>query len=218
MSPIFLTLVANELRLFGRDRKALILSFVVPVVLASFFGSFVGGRRSTEGGRIEIRLVDLDGSEISGRVVAGLGKESRLRVLAAGEEEAVGLVRRGKVPVAVVLPRGFGEGAMRGFWGLGVKPRVRLAHDPSRGVEAAMVQGLLVQHVMEVVGAEMMGGAGGRRFLKDSLAVLNVGAGMEDGDGKALRGMLSSVSAWMERPAATNGVLGGRGGRFGVAV
>jgi hypothetical protein len=67
------------------------------------------------------RVVDQDGRELSRRIVEGLKQEKSLRVRTTAEADGKGaaldtpaaenLVRRGDVPVAVVLPEGLGETA-----------------------------------------------------------------------------------------------------------
>ena len=46
----FLCLVRQDLRMFACDRKALVLAYFIPILLASFMGNFMGGR----GGKSEI--------------------------------------------------------------------------------------------------------------------------------------------------------------------
>ena len=64
--------------------------------------------------------MDEDDSELSRRIVTGLRNEKSLRARTTADEQGKGagldraaadkLVRDGDVPVAIVLPRGFGAG------------------------------------------------------------------------------------------------------------
>jgi ABC-2 type transport system permease protein len=136
---------------------------VVPITIASFFGAvFSGGGQNRERARLDISLVDLDGSAISRAIVAGAQGDANLRVVTPAEADARDRVKRGKTVVAVIVPQGFGDAAGRAFFGNGDKPTLDLVHDPSRGMEVAMVRGILTQHVMEAVSREMFGGGRGR--------------------------------------------------------
>ena len=62
-----------------RDRGALTLSFVLPVVFFSIFAVIFAGRRSTTP-KITVLVVDEDHSRVSERLVRGLKGEGSLEV------------------------------------------------------------------------------------------------------------------------------------------
>lgn len=143
MRPL-LTLAMKDLRLLFRDRVAFVFTFFFPLMIAVFFGYVFAGPR--EGGAAEIRVlgVDLDASDASRDLLARLDAHRSVAVeIVQGEEEALGAVRAGRRPAAIVVPPGFGE-ASRGLF-FGEAPSVRLATDPSRSAEAAMLQGVLME-------------------------------------------------------------------------
>jgi ABC-2 type transport system permease protein len=154
-------LVRKDLLLFFNDRRAMIMSFVAPILIASFFGFFFSGRPQ-QAGRVPVRVVDLDGSAISKTLLAGLSRDASLEVEGATAEEAREAVRRGTARVAVVVPRGFGEATSHAFFGGAEKPRLQLLHDPSRALELAMARGILTQHVMDALSAGRFAGEPGR--------------------------------------------------------
>ena len=61
LTPI-VGMVRKDLQIFLSDRRAVIMAFVVPIAIASFFGSIFSGGGSTEAARIPIAVVDQDGS------------------------------------------------------------------------------------------------------------------------------------------------------------
>ena len=64
-------MVRKDLQLLFSDRRAVIMSFVVPIAIASFFG--VDHRRTRNAGepaKIPIAIVDQDGSTISKAIVS----------------------------------------------------------------------------------------------------------------------------------------------------
>lgn len=150
MTPL-LALIRKDLQLFFSDRRSVIVSFVVPIAIASFFGSIFPGAKSSERARMGVALVDQDGSTISKALVAGAQGDGNLKITTPSADEARDLVRGGKLGVAVLVPKGFGEAAGKAFSGGSEKPTLEFLYDPSRQMELAMVRGVLTQHVMQAV-------------------------------------------------------------------
>lgn len=194
-------IVRKDLLMFFTDRRALIMGFLAPILIASFFGFIFSDRKGGETARVPIRVVDGDGSAISAAIAQGLAGDPALSAASGGTvEEARESVRKGKTTVAIVVPPGFGDAAGQAFFGGGEKPRLQLLYDPSHAMELAMVRGILTQHVMQAVSAEMFGGEQGRRLTEQSLQSLSApGSTMPETDRKALADLLSSVNRWNER-------------------
>ncbi|HEV7499581.1 MAG TPA: ABC transporter permease, partial [Vicinamibacteria bacterium] len=196
-------MVRKDLLLFFTDRRAVIMSFAAPITIASFFGFIFSGNQNTEKARVPVRVVDLDHSVISNGIVSGLSADKTLEVSGGTVEESRDAVRRGKTTVAVVVPAGFGDAAGQAFFGGAAKPQLQLLYDPSHGAELAMVRGILTEHVMQAVSAEMFGGDQGRRLSQQSLEQLKSPGAMPEGDQQALTEMLGAVNRWYERPRSS---------------
>ena len=116
-----------------RDRVAQALTFMLPIVFFSIFASVFGGQGSGTS-RIRVAVVDQDHSDFSTRIVAGLGKETGLRVWTPASEAgaavldragAEALVKKGFIEV-IVAP-GFDDAALevlRGRKGWGQTLRI----------------------------------------------------------------------------------------------
>src|ERR1051326_155011 len=139
-----------------RDRGALALSFVLPVVFFTIFAVIFGGRRDTMP-TINVLLVDEDGSAISQRLTEALQDESALRVhlrpaARKGAEQpsytrtsAEAAVRAGEAPIALIIPHGFGDAPVSVT---GTGNAVELLRDPSDVVAPKVVAGMLQKVVM----------------------------------------------------------------------
>jgi ABC-2 type transport system permease protein len=102
----FRALVRKDLVTFLRDRRALVVSVVTPIVIAAFFGSMFGGDGSdTSVSRIPVATVDQDGSDLSKAIVADLAVETSLATVPLSEAAARERVRAGKLHAAIVFPR-----------------------------------------------------------------------------------------------------------------
>lgn len=151
---MILAVVRTHFARLKRDRAALVLSFVVPVVFFSVFASIFGGARNATP-RIRLIVVDEDRSENSRRFLAALTAEKGLNVLrspgpkavladlpfdrASAEQE----VRAGTAPLALIIPKGFGSAPV----GFGPapegRPKLLLLADTSDPIAPQVVGGLL---------------------------------------------------------------------------
>ncbi len=192
----FVALARKDVKLFFGNRRALLMSVVAPIAIASFFGYLFGGSGATEPSRIPVLAVDRDGSAISRGIAAALATDKNLEVKPSALEPAREAVRKGKATVAFVIPPGFGADAGQAFFnGAARKPEIALLYDPSHGAEMGMVQGILAGHVMEAVSKEMFTGQAGRKVVKDTLAQLD-GSDMPAARKESLRGLLRSVESF----------------------
>jgi ABC-2 type transport system permease protein len=165
-----LAMVRKDLQLFFSDRRSVIVSFVVPIAIASFFGSvFTGGDPGADQVSVEVAIVDLDGSAVSKGIMSGAQADRNLVVTTPSEVAASEAVATGAISVAVVIPKGFGDEAGAAFFGGGDPPPLDLMYDPSNRMELAMVRGVLTQHVMAAVSREMFGGEQGRQLVERTL-------------------------------------------------
>jgi ABC-2 type transport system permease protein len=193
----FLALIRKDLILFLSDRRALVISLALPIVIAAFFGSLFGGGAKTSA--IEVALVQQDASEIGNKIAAGLKADPNLHIAPMTMADAEAAVRKGAQKVAIVLPAGFGEAAGAALFGTGEKPAIQLLYDPSQPAVLGMVKGMLTQQVMSTVSAEMFGGKMGQQMTERSLIQLDLAA-QTDPDSRALRDMLASVQKYQALP------------------
>ena len=202
MMTAFRALVRKDIQLFFADRRALLMSFAVPIAIGSFFGYVLGGQGSRgETSRIPVLAVDRDQSGISREIVNRMAGEKALEVKPATLDEAREAVRKGKAIVAVVIPENFGKEAGQAFFVPQQKPEIAVLYDPSHNAERGMVQGILTGDVMQAVSKEMFAGATGRELVKDSLARIQQSQGLAADDKKSLEDLLGTVQRWNERLA-----------------
>ena len=210
LTPV-IAMVRKDLLLFFSDRRSVIVSFVVPIAIASFFGSiFSGASRNGERARVAVMVVDRDESAISRGIAAGAQADTNLAVTLTNADVARDSVRRGKTSVGVIIPKGFGEASGAALFSNGEKPELEMLYDPSRAMELAMVRGILTQHVMESVTREMFGGAQGRAYLEKAIPQIEA-SGMSQEQKQLLLQVLRSVGRFYDQPARSqaSGRVGG---------
>jgi ABC-2 type transport system permease protein len=196
----FAALVGKDLRLFFNDRRAVLMSVLAPIAIASFFGFIFNDADRKDAARVPVLVVDDDRSAISREVVARLTSDPALAVTGATLAEAQDAIRRAKVASAIHLPAGFGQAAAAAFFsGAQKKAAIGVLYDPSKATEASMVQGILTGHAMQAVSKEMFSGETGRTSLETSLAEVERNDALPPADKGALVGMLRGVKGWNDR-------------------
>jgi ABC-2 type transport system permease protein len=204
----FRALVRKDLQLFFVDRRALLMSFAIPIAIGSFFGYVLGGAgNQANQSKVVVLTVDQDRSAVSNEIIKNLAQEKALDVKPSTPEDARASVRKGTAAVAVIIPPNFGQDAGRAFFGPQQKPEIGMLFDPSHTAERAMVAGILTGDVMQAVSKQMFTGQAGREMVKDSLARVEQNPVLPEADKKPLEDLLRSVDRWNQQ--ADQGAGGG---------
>jgi len=168
---MILAVAKNRLFNLRRDRAAFVLAFVLPVAFFTIFAAIFSGSGRSSTRRIPLAVVDEDGSEGSRRFIAALRGEAGLDPRTAPEAKDAAVapapytaaaaeraVRAGEVPIALIIPKGFGERPI--VFGPGAdRPTLRVLADSSDPIAPQVVQGLLQRVAMTAMpGAMARGG------------------------------------------------------------
>lgn len=149
-----------------RDKGALMLSFLVPIVFFSIFAMIFGARGGNTTPKVDVAIVDQDHSPRSKKLVTALKAEAGLRVIerkSANEQpfdaaSAEAYVRSGDAPVALVIPQGFGKQQVSFGPDQANQLNVTLLSDTSDPIAAQMVGGLLQKVVFTALPDTMISG------------------------------------------------------------
>jgi len=138
-----------------RDRVAQAMTFALPIMFFSIFAT-IFGHQANGSRKIHLPVVDEDGSEYSRRLIQALAAEGALDIqtttgsegsAAAGtpltRADAEGLIKAGTDAVAVILPKGLGEGRGLVAGTPASRPAVQILADVSDPIEPQIVGGLL---------------------------------------------------------------------------
>jgi ABC-2 type transport system permease protein len=189
-----------------RDRAALALSFILPIVFFSIFAVIFGGQHDSTA-KIHVILVDEDQSRASLDLARGLQREESLVVLTRPSSKnktaaplpeytaatAEAAVKAGDVPVALIIPHGFGDNPIS-FGGDQGGAAIRLLNDSSDMIAPQMVAGLLQKAGMTSM-PEVMAGEGIKRFDQYS-------GGLTPEQRKQMNGNLEKLRQYENRQAA----------------
>ena len=159
-SRTILTLVGKDWRLFWADRRAAILCFLVPVILASAFG-IIFHRPSTDPATaamsLPVLLVVEDEGPFTASVAADLLTTSRLEGRTVTRAQAMTAITEHRPGIAIVLPQGF-ERIKEWQPGQTGKSTIQILHHPAVGVERQWAEGIVAEVVMKRLARERLGG------------------------------------------------------------
>ena len=140
-------LALKDLRLFFKDKRSMILTFLVPMTLITLFAFAFGGTGGNEEGSKEYDLpvCDLDHTEASALAVEDLDSGKTIHVvnteLKAGQEA----VKKGKEDCLLIFHKGFADSLADG------NPLpVELQYDQAKEMEVAMLQQSLMMMMMKI--------------------------------------------------------------------
>lgn len=152
------SLAAKDWRLFWADRRAALLAFLVPVILASAFGTlFQRAGGPATGQRLPLLVVCEDDSRFAAEVMTDLLASPRLQARPATADEIPRRLAARSPAVAVVLPAGFGRLA---HWQPGrdtERPAVRILHHPTATAERLWAEGTVTEVVMRRLARQTWG-------------------------------------------------------------
>lgn len=163
-------IIRTALTALRRDRGALALSFILPVAFFTIFAVIFGGRRDTTP-KISVIVVDEDHTRASQQLINGLKEESlsvktrpapkrgieQPEYTAASAEAAV---KTGQAPVALIIPRGFGNNPIS-FGGNQQHSTIQMLKDSSDMVAPQVIAGLLQKVAMTAM-PEVMAAQGSK--------------------------------------------------------
>lgn len=108
---MILNIIKKDLKIYLSDKKGMLLTFLLPIILITLFAFAFGGvgRKKSTPRPSTLLVVDKDSSKISQDFIAQLDALSTLRLVAKKEGEAVDLVQKGKNTAALIFYKGFSE-------------------------------------------------------------------------------------------------------------
>jgi ABC-2 type transport system permease protein len=147
-------LILKDLKVFFSDRRAMMISMLVPIGIASFMaGIFGNAGSSTKDIKVPLLVADQDGSDLSKKAIANLEASRNLKVRVVAADKGYQEVKAGNAAAALVFPKGFGDEAATSMAPDSEHARasVTLVSDPSQSTAVQAVRGLVMQPIIQAV-------------------------------------------------------------------
>ena len=184
------TLAGKDLTLLFRDRIGLFFVIVFPLVMALLSGAVFGGAGSKKPTNIPVGFIDNDASDLSRRYIETIEKTESVSVRNCSLEAAKEAVRKGRLAAFVKLPKGFGERLGR-FWE--VPPEIVLGIDPSKRVQAGMLEGILTKAWFEVLIGSFKDTGRTRKYVQEASKAVGEDESIPNAQKATLQAFLSSL-------------------------
>jgi ABC-2 type transport system permease protein len=138
-------LFKKDLMLFFHDRRYVILTFLLPLILISLFAFAYGGIGEFDGRSEPVRLLiaDLDRTVSSQEIISSIDSLKDIRLVISDSVNAEELVIKGKYACALIIYKGFQDSLVAG----NAAP-VEIVYDRSREMEIAVLQQNLISTLM----------------------------------------------------------------------
>jgi ABC-type multidrug transport system permease subunit len=146
---MILNLIKKDLKIFFSDRKGVLLTFLLPIVLISLFAFAFGGigGSSSKSKPIELLLADNDISKTSQKIIARLDSLTTVKIIPIEETKGIEQVNKGKQVAILIFGKGFEAATLSND-----ELPLELKYDSSREIEMGMLQSVLMQELMSSIG------------------------------------------------------------------
>lgn len=150
---IILQLVKKDYKLFLKDKVALSLTFIIPMVLIALFGAVFGGAGDFE--KLALGFVNNSSSKVAKTIESTLDTTKTFKLIKSYKNEKGEVilydsntiktaVKSGKFSAAIVLP----EDAFTDTSG---SLKMKFYYDPKNDMESQVIQGVLQQTIMQSI-------------------------------------------------------------------
>ena len=143
-------LFKKDLKLFFKDKRAVLLTFLLPIILITLFALAFGGMGGGGSSKpIELLVADLDGTRSSSKIISELDSLEGLIVINSDFDKAKELVGKGDYATVLIFHPGFEDSVNAGN-----DMPVELMYDQAREMEVGMLQPVLIGGLMSQVGRQ----------------------------------------------------------------
>ncbi|HIP48869.1 MAG TPA: ABC transporter permease [Lutibacter sp.] len=145
---MILTILLKDLKLFFSDKKSVLLTFLLPILLISLFAFAFGGIGGNSEPRIiNLLLTDIDNTTETKALISSLEEIKGLKIITTTLEKATNAVRKGDYLAVLLLKEGYEKAVLNG------EPApIELKYDSSRETEIGMLQAVLMEKLMQSIG------------------------------------------------------------------
>lgn len=138
----------KDLKLISKDKRALVLTLVLPIALISLFAfAFGGAGGSNDAHPISIFVSDMDSTGTSRDIIAKLDTLKSLYIKQLLFEKAKDEVVKGNRVAVLVFYKGFEDSVENGS-----TPAMELFYDQSRQIESGILRQILYSNLMGIIG------------------------------------------------------------------
>ncbi|AXT20048.1 ABC transporter permease [Flavobacteriaceae bacterium AU392] len=137
---MIITILKKDLRLYFSDKKGVLVTFLLPIIMITLFAFAFGGvgKKKSAPKPLGILVVDKDSTATSQELITKLNNLQTIRLIPSEEEKALDRVRKGDNVAALIFEKGFSEAITTD-----ANLPVELKYDAARDLQMRIVHTLL---------------------------------------------------------------------------
>lgn len=137
---MILTILKKDLRLYFSDKKGILVTFLLPIIMITLFAFAFGGvgKKKSAPKPLSVLVVDKDATATSQELITKLNAMHTIRLVPSEEEKALDLVRKGKNVAALVFEKGLSDAITTD-----ADLPIELKYDAARDIQMRMVHAVL---------------------------------------------------------------------------
>ena len=146
-------LAHKDLKLFFSDKRAVLLTFIVPIAIITLFALAYGSvfHKKGEAKPTILVVADDDQSPASKNVITQLDSLKEFEVTQTNSVEAENLVKKGDRAAVLIFHKGFGDSLNNGN-----NPPLELKYDAAQEAEVGILKGALIGNLIRIIGGRSM--------------------------------------------------------------
>jgi ABC-2 type transport system permease protein len=102
-------ILRKELKAFLKDRRAVMLTFLMPTILITVFALAFGGSGGDDIRQIPLLVCDQDKSDLSKNIINEIDSVKMIEVIPCDYDSAIDLIKKGKKTSALIFRKGFSD-------------------------------------------------------------------------------------------------------------
>lgn len=148
-------LFKKDILLFIQDKRSLLMSLLLPIVLIALFGFILKG--NTEDGNslspIKLLVCDEDVSETSEALISVLDSSENLEIIQFDCTQSLNLINRGKYVGVLIFHDGFQDSLE-----LNSPLPLEIKYDRAHELELRLLQSLITKSLLDTIGSKILSG------------------------------------------------------------
>ncbi|CAN5255228.1 ABC transporter permease [soil metagenome] len=146
-----LKIAFKDIKLFITDKRALLMTFFMPIALISIFAMAFGGETERDAKPMTLVVSDLDNSPQSKSLITQIDSLQSIKVKQLPLDSGERLVKIGDESSMLIFNKGFSDS-----FAIGASLPLEMRFDPSKAAESGMMQAALMSNLGRLIGKELM--------------------------------------------------------------
>lgn len=145
-------LFQKDLKVFSKDKKSLMISLLLPIILISLFGFIFQNDDGAEINKpFRILVSDQDGSKLSRKLISILDSSKNLSVSPEQYNKSLDLINKGEHFGVLIFKKGFEDSLARHL----TLP-LEIKYDKAHELEIRLIQSIIINRLLDTLGNELL--------------------------------------------------------------